>query len=39
MFDPDKKDEMIALKKELPIAKIWSYLKVDGVIFVNEVKE
>lgn len=38
MLDADKKDEMVALKKELPIAKIWSYLKVDGVIFVNEVK-
>ena len=35
MLDPDKKDEMIESKKKLPIAKILSYLKVNGVIFVN----
>ncbi len=38
MLDPDKKEEMIALKGELPIDKIWMYNKIDGVIFVNEVK-
>ena len=38
MLDPDKKDEMIELKKELPISNILSYIKVDVVIFVNTIK-